>query len=241
MTATALRVLSYNIRSMRDDRAALVRVIRGCAPDVVCLQEVPRFLFWRGRRAWLAEQCGLRVAVGRRAAGLAVLAAPRFEVLHSEYHLLTRVPGLHRRALALAVLEDGGTRFVAASTHLDLVGPPRLAHAGEVIALLERVSDSYEAPVILTGDINEEPGGPAWELLAQAYPDAYLTSPRGTEHTYSARNPRKRIDGVFADGRIEVVGSGVPEEEALLADYRLATDHLPLLAELRLPEPEAAG
>jgi endonuclease/exonuclease/phosphatase family metal-dependent hydrolase len=231
---TAVRVLSYNIRSMRDDRAALVRVIRGCAPDVVCLQEVPRFLRWRGKRRWLAERCGLRVAVGRRAAGLAVLARPGFAILHSEYHLLSSVPGLHRRALAIAVLETGGARFVAASTHLDLVGAPRLAHAAEVVALLERVAGSYDAPVILTGDINEEPGGAAWELLAKAYPDAYLTAPRGTDHTFSAGNPRKRIDGVFADAQVEVTGCGVPEEEALLADYRLATDHLPLLAEIRL-------
>jgi endonuclease/exonuclease/phosphatase family metal-dependent hydrolase len=34
-----VRVLSYNVRSMRDDRAALARVIRACAPDIVCVQE----------------------------------------------------------------------------------------------------------------------------------------------------------------------------------------------------------
>ncbi|MFD0632519.1 endonuclease/exonuclease/phosphatase family protein [Catenulispora yoronensis] len=39
--AETVRVLSYNVRSLRDDRAALARVVRGCEPDVVCVQESP--------------------------------------------------------------------------------------------------------------------------------------------------------------------------------------------------------
>lgn len=36
-----IRVLSYNIRSMRDDTDALARVITACAPDLVLIQEAP--------------------------------------------------------------------------------------------------------------------------------------------------------------------------------------------------------
>src|SRR3954454_15258183 len=113
-----VRVLSYNIRSLRDDPAALARVVRGCRPDLVCLQEMPRFLSWRTKRRRLARHCELAVAAGRRAAGLAVLAGPRVRVLHREYHLLTRVPMLHRRGVAIAVAEVEGARLIAASTHL---------------------------------------------------------------------------------------------------------------------------
>ncbi|MGW5694584.1 endonuclease/exonuclease/phosphatase family protein, partial [Streptomyces asiaticus] len=56
--AAVVRVLSYNIRSMRDDREALARVIRACAPDVVCVQEAPRFFRWRKAAAWLARETG---------------------------------------------------------------------------------------------------------------------------------------------------------------------------------------
>ncbi|WP_119729681.1 endonuclease/exonuclease/phosphatase family protein [Thermomonospora amylolytica] len=232
---TGVRVLGYNIRSMRDDRAALTRVIRACAADLVCLQEVPRFWRWRARRDALAASCGLTVAAGRRPAGLAVLAGPRCRVLHAEYHLLSRVPGVHRRGLALAVLDVDGARVIAASTHLDLHPGPRRAHTAEILAVLDRVSREHSAPVILAGDINEQPGGPSWSLLADAFTDAYAAAPRGPEHTYSSRAPRLRIDGVFADRRITVLGCGVPGDPALAADLPLATDHLPLVADLRLP------
>lgn len=232
---TTVRVLSYNIRSLRDDRAALTRVIQGCEPDLVCLQEVPRFLRWRAKRQALARDCGLAVAAGRRTAGLAVLAGPRVRPIASEHHLLTRVPRLHRRGLAIAVVEIDGSRLIAAGTHLDLESGARRAHVGEVLALLERARRAYQAPVVLTGDINEQPGGEAWELLARALPDAYLTAPRGAELTFSARNPRKRIDGVFADRGLGVLGCGVPEDAVLAADYPSATDHRPVLTELTVP------
>ena len=251
---TVVRVLSYNVRSLRDDRAAVARVVRALRPDVVCLQEAPRFAGWRTRRRRLARACGLSVACGRRAAGLAVLAGPRARVVHREYHLLKRIPRLHRRGLAVAVLEfrdgdgpapaagrggSGAVRLVAASTHLDLRDGPRRLHTEEVLGILDRVRADHSAPVVLAGDINEEPGGASWTLLARHLQDAHAVAPRGEAATFSARNPRRRIDGVFADPGIEVVGCGVPAGEGIgeeiLADYRAATDHRPVLAELRPP------
>ncbi|GAA2099911.1 endonuclease/exonuclease/phosphatase family protein [Actinomadura alba] len=229
-----IRVLSYNIRSLRDDTTALERVVRGCAPDLVCLQEVPRFLLWRAKRRRFARHCGLTVGAGRRAAGLAVLAGPRATVLHQEYHLLTRVAGMHRRGLAIAVAEVQGVRLIAASTHLDLADLPRRAHVGQVLGLLERARCRYRAPVVLTGDINEDSGGQAWDLLARRFQDAYATAPAGMGHTYSARRPQRRIDAIFADPEVEVIGCGVPADAAVTADYARATDHRPVVAELAL-------
>jgi endonuclease/exonuclease/phosphatase family metal-dependent hydrolase len=226
-----VRVVSYNVRSLRDDVPALVRVVRGLEPDLVCLQEVPRLLFWRTRRRRFARSCGLAIAAGRRDAGLAVLAGPRVRVLHREHHLLVRVPRLHRRGLTIAVVEIERARLIAASTHLDLAEVPRRAHAGQVLALLERARERYEAPVVLTGDINEEAGGAAWDLLTRRFQDGHLVAPVGAGATFSARDPRRRIDAVFVDPEIEVVGCGVPD--AATSDYALATDHRPVVAELR--------
>ncbi|SEF46850.1 Metal-dependent hydrolase, endonuclease/exonuclease/phosphatase family [Thermomonospora echinospora] len=236
---TTVRALSYNIRSLRDDRAALMRVIRACDADLVCLQEAPRLLNWRARRRALAARTGLTPAAGRRPAGLAVLAGPRARRVHAEYHLLTRIPGLHRRGLALAVLEIDGARVIAACTHLDLAEDARRTHTAEVIGLLERARRRFQAPVVLGGDINEEPGGPSWDLLTSVFTDAYAAAPRGPAPTFSARRPRRRIDAIFTDPGIEVIGCGVPSDAAPPADYTRATDHLPVLADLRLPnEPQ---
>nr|WP_083733483.1 endonuclease/exonuclease/phosphatase family protein [Actinomadura sp. CNU-125] len=152
-----------------------------------------------------------------------------------EFHLLGPEPDLHRRGLAVAVLEIGGARFVAASTHLDLAAEPRRRHVREILDLLDRARERYGAPVVLAGDVNEEPGGPAWSLLAGRLRDGHAVAPAGEAATFSARNPRRRIDGVFADPDVDVVGCGVPGDEiAPTADYAAATDHRPVMAELRL-------
>ena len=38
-----LRVATYNLRGLKDDRHAAARVVRAMAPDVLLLQEVPRY------------------------------------------------------------------------------------------------------------------------------------------------------------------------------------------------------
>ncbi|XRQ02963.1 endonuclease/exonuclease/phosphatase family protein [Actinomadura welshii] len=236
----SVRLLSYNVRSLRDDPAAVVRVVRAFAPDVVCLQEVPRFWGWRRKRRRLARACGLRVAAGRRACGLAVLAAPHVRRVAREFHLLTPDPGLHRRALAVAVLETGGTRLIAASTHLDLADGPRLRHVDEILGHLDRARARHRAPVLLAGDFNEEPGGDSWNRLTEHFQDAYPAAPAGGEPTFPARDPHRRIDAVFADPDVRITGCGVPTgDTTLTADYPKATDHRPLLANVIVPETSA--
>lgn len=62
--AELVRVLSYNIRSQRDDRRALARVIRACEPDLVCVQESPRYWRPEGQAAWLARNTGTVILSG---------------------------------------------------------------------------------------------------------------------------------------------------------------------------------
>ncbi|RCV47582.1 endonuclease/exonuclease/phosphatase family protein, partial [Marinitenerispora sediminis] len=149
-----LRVLTYNIRSLRDDPRAVARVIRSCRPDVVCLQEAPRLLGWRRARRRLARWTSLTPAVNRRAGGLAVLVRPGVEVLHREHRVLRRVPGPHLRAVSVAVLEAHGRRLAVACTHLDLAAGARLRHAREALGVLERVAAERGAAPVLAGDLN---------------------------------------------------------------------------------------
>lgn len=216
---------------MRDDRTAIARVVNRLRPDVLCAQEAPRLLRWRRGRRWLARAAGLAPVLLERPTGLELYTAPRVSVLHREHHLLSRTLGRHRRGLALGVFEVGGARLAVACVHLDLAAGPRLRHAAEIAGLLRPFGD----PVVVAGDINEEPGGPAWRFLGGHLQDAWAVAPSGQEFTYSAAEPRRRIDGVFADRRIEVIGCGVPDDPALLAAYPAASDHRPVLAELRIP------
>ncbi|MFI8853909.1 endonuclease/exonuclease/phosphatase family protein [Streptomyces sp. 891-h] len=236
--SAVVRLLSYNIRSLRDDREALVRVIRACAPDVVCVQEAPRFFRWRKRAAWLARRTGLTyVTGGATAAGPMILASLRAHVERAEDVLLPRTPGLHQRGFAMAELRFGtAARLGVVSFHLSLQGRERRQQAR---ALLDRVAAPGVAPVVAAGDVNERPGGPAFGLLGEGLRDAWGLKPWGAEHTSPASEPVQRIDAVFAGEGVEVLGAGVPRglPGVTDADLRAATDHLPVLAALRVPVP----
>ena len=215
-----MRLLSYNVRSLRDDRAALTGTIRAAAPDVVCVQEAPRFFRSAPKCAALARESGLYVVTGgRSAAAMLILSALRVRVLATRDVRLSPSPRLHRRGLAVAVVEVDGARWTVASMHLGLDPAERLRHAREVLDVLS----AYDDPLVLAGDVNEHPGGPAWSLLAERLRDC------GGGPTFPARAPKRRIDAVFADPRLECVSCDVP----LLPGLDRASDHLPLLADLR--------
>ena len=224
-----LRLLSYNVRSLRDDAEAVARVIRDAEPHVVCVQEAPRLARWRSKCAALARRSGLVVVGGGRPAGAnLILSTLGVEVQVTRDVRFTTDPRLHHRGAALALLSLRGARFAVAGTHLDLVPGPRLRHVGE----LHRVLDSFAGgvPSVVAGDINDVPESQPWSLLGQTRPDAFAVAGAGTGFTYSATSPARRIDGVFADQRLAVKSATVLDS----ADVPLASDHRPLLVELEL-------
>ncbi|MGC5345911.1 endonuclease/exonuclease/phosphatase family protein [Streptomyces sp. DT171] len=233
--SVVVRVLCYNVRSLRDDREALVRVIRACVPDLVFVQEAPRFFRWRKKAARLAARAGLVVlGGGATAAGPLLLSSLRVAVERVEDVLLPRTPGLHRRGFATAVVRIGGTRIGLLSCHLGLDAAERTVQAG---TLLDRL-DAMEAPhAIVAGDLNDVPEGPAFRKLTDRLQDCWSVRPWGGEHTFSSDAPRRRIDAVLATDAVEVLGCGVPRglPGVTDADLRAATDHLPVLAVLRVP------
>ncbi|MFI6150146.1 endonuclease/exonuclease/phosphatase family protein [Streptomyces sp. NPDC051109] len=235
--SAVIRALSYNVRSMRDDEEALARVIRACAPDLVFIQEAPRFFRWRKHAARLAAKTDLVVlSGGATAAGPLLLCSMRAFVERTEDVLLPRTPGLHRRGFATAVVRFGAARVAVLSAHLSLDGAERRAQAE---LLLERLT-AMDAPYgIAAGDINEGPAGPSFTRLAGVLQDCGAVAPWGGGPTFPSRAPERRIDAVFATKGVEVLACGVPVDLPGLtpADLAAATDHLPVLAALGLAAP----
>src|SRR4051794_12223041 len=93
-----LRLLSYNVRSLRDDPVAVAAVIRACEPDVVAVQEAPRFLRWRSKRAAMARRCGMVVATADRPGGLVLMTTVGADIEQTGFALLPKTPRLHQRA-----------------------------------------------------------------------------------------------------------------------------------------------
>ncbi|MEV6396370.1 endonuclease/exonuclease/phosphatase family protein [Streptomyces sp. NPDC051907] len=230
-----IRVLSYNIRSLRDDEDALVRVIRACRPDLVFIQEAPRFFRWRKHAARLAAKSELVVLTGgATATGPMLLCSLRATVERTQDVLLPLTPGLHRRGFATAVVRIAGTRLGLLSCHLSLQSDERYAQAGMLLEQLKAMDVPY---AVAAGDLNDRPGGRTFRRLAGSLQDCRAVAPWGGEHTYSPGDPHQRIDAIFATDGVEVLGCGVPSglPGVTEADLRAATDHLPVLAALRVP------
>jgi endonuclease/exonuclease/phosphatase family metal-dependent hydrolase len=205
--------VSWNVRALRDGRAGVVAVLRRLAPDVVVVQEAPRLVLWRTSRELLARQAGLRVASRGWGAGNLVLAAPHVRVLGSRQVLFPRRPQLHRRGVVLSELVVDGLRVTVAGTHLDLEPEARRDSAGRVRAALP------PGPVVLGADVNEQPGGPAWDRLVAGLTDAR----DGLGPTFPAVEPRRWIDLVVTDLRVR---------SCEVVDVGAASDHRALLVEL---------
>jgi endonuclease/exonuclease/phosphatase family metal-dependent hydrolase len=226
-----LRLLTYNVRSMRDDRAALGRVISSAEADVVCIQEAPRFLRWRSLCAELARRSGLVVVTGgRTAAAQLILSNLRVDVLDRHDVKFSKDRRLHQRGTAIAVLRLSGATFAVAGTHLDLVEAPRLRHIGELNRAVARYVPA-DVPTFVAGDMNDRPGSRTWDALVADRTDAFAAAGVGSAFTSSAVNPHQRIDGIFVDHRITVRQARVIDHP----DVKIASDHLPVLAELELP------
>ncbi len=181
-----IRVLSYNIRSLRDDTDALARIIRACAPDLVLIQEAP-FLP-------LAQETGPpgsrvrprrpRRRRHRRGPRPAVLAPGDRRALGGRTPPLT--PGEHRRGFATAVVRIGGTRLGVLSCHLSLRQDERYEQGG---MLLDRLAGMGVDHVIAGGDLNDRPDGRTFERLAKELQDCWATAPWGEEYTWTPATP----------------------------------------------------
>lgn len=222
-----LRVASYNVRGLGDDVAAAVRVVRALAPDVLCLQEIPRRFLFGHRVADFAAACGLYWPGGSRGSGgTTVMTSLRVETLAVGHEGLPVGYFDQQRGFAWqrVRLPDHGIVCVV-SVHLSLRTRERKVHIAQV---LDRVP--HDVPLVLSGDLNEESTGRAWRTLASRL---RLVSPEGP--TFPSRGPRTRIDAIFAERGLAVAGAGSTAPVQLDPDDLVAaTDHLPVWTDLDL-------
>ncbi|MEU8241539.1 endonuclease/exonuclease/phosphatase family protein [Actinoplanes missouriensis] len=222
MSGVPLRVVSYNVHGMRDDRPALVGLIRELAPDVLVVQEAPRRFRWRDRCASLAADAGLVVAAGGLPAlGNLLLVSLRVAVHRTWCVRYPLTPGRHMRGAVFAELSvRGAGRFVVTGSHLATDPAERPAQAARW------KSELPDMPLVLAADLNEGPGGSAWRMVADG-----LTGDDRDVPTFPAVLPQRRIDGLFVSP-----GIAIERYEIISSDRaRGASDHLPVVADLLLP------
>ena len=216
-TRRSLRVMTYNIRGLHDDAAAVTEVLDESRPDVVAIQEPPRGPFGRRRLRRVAGAAGLEVAVqGGGARTTALLVRPDIPWVGGRAVRLPWRPGRTRRGMA--IMDAAGLRLV--SVHLGLSAEERARHLARVLAVVA----SAPAECVVAGDLNEGPGGPGRRRLALHLRD--LTADEGP--TYPAERPRQRIDAVLGSSGLRPTAARVVDGESVLR----ASDHRPVVVDL---------
>jgi endonuclease/exonuclease/phosphatase family metal-dependent hydrolase len=247
-----LRIMTYNVHSCigMDGKLSperIARVIDRYAPDIAALQELD---VGRVRTARMDQA---HVIAGHLE--MDFYFHPAMHVEEERYgdailtHLPMRLvkagplPGLpdkpyleSRGALWVAV-DVCGTEFHVINTHLGLLPRERKVQIDALLGTEWLSHPDCLGPVILCGDLNARPASPVCRRLRQRLNDAQTElrwyRPRGTFFPRFAA----RIDYVFVEPGLEVTDVEVPETELV----RVASDHLPLVVEVRTPTPTATA
>ena len=242
-----LRVMSYNVHSCigMDGRVSprrIARVIAQQAPDLVALQELDHGrLRSRGedQASAIAEQLGYHVTFlatitrGVERYGHAVLSRwPIRTVKVAELPTNSYSIWPEPRGALWSRVYLGNMPVNVLTTHLGLSAKERLA---QMQALLGRewlgpVLD--DQPIVLCGDFNLPPGTAPYRLVADRLCDVASEEDEAL-YTFISTRPFARIDHIFVSDHFAV------ERATVIRNYltRVSSDHLPLVAELRVKQP----
>jgi endonuclease/exonuclease/phosphatase family metal-dependent hydrolase len=221
----------------------IARVIARYAPDIVALQELDVGR-WRTNHIdqahciadYLQMEFHFHAALHTEEEqyGNAILTHLPMRLLKSAI-----LPGLAGKPLleprgALCVAIDAyGTEIQLINTHLSLYKKERQAQVQSLLSSDWLRHPNIHSPLILCGDFNMTPRSREWRKLHDRLPDAQVKlANHRPENTFFSRVPSARIDHVFLDDSIEMLGIEIPNTELV----RLASDHLPLIVELN-PQP----
>ena len=232
------------------DLQASIAVIRSHAPDVVGVQEVDRF--WS--RSGMLDQpavlsAGLEMKHHCYAANLdheadahspaahqyGTVVLSRFPILECANTLLPRTATNEQRGLTVAVIDTGGPPVRFYNTHLHTTAADRLLQTAQIGAIVDAAPPGIK---VLTGDFNARPGTPELAPIQSRFVDAWQSAGRAAAdnpdgHTSPARltgSPGSRIDYIYVSRDVSVESVQVPIDTAT----RVASDHYPVVAQLRL-------
>lgn len=240
-----LTVVTYNIHHAQgaDGVLDLERVavaLRDSGAVVITLQEVDRHFGIRSENvdqaSWLGRRLGMHVVFGanldldpvnagepRRQFGTAILS--KYPIRSWRNTLLPKLPAGEQRGLLEADIAVRGTTVRILTTHLQHDNTPeRLAQ----IAAIRDLTADGDRPTVLTGDMNALPDTEEYDALAETFTDVWPIVGQGDGFTFDSDAPQGRIDYVFTTNGVRARAATVLQT--------LASDHLPVRAELHLPD-----
>jgi endonuclease/exonuclease/phosphatase family metal-dependent hydrolase len=233
-----LRIATYNIHrgrglDRRTDASRIAAVIASLEADIIALQEViGPGADGMGQAEEIAAQLGMTPVMAPvrllrgRPFGNALIG--RFKVCgHHRYDLSWR--GREARGCQRVDLEVGPGVLHVYNVHLGTAILERRAQAVHLARILD--APSAGKPCVMLGDFNEWLRGPATRVLTERLGSLDL---RGRllkrRRTYPGVLPFLHLDHIYYRGEVEIVSAHVKRTRAAL----IASDHLPLVADLRI-------
>jgi endonuclease/exonuclease/phosphatase family metal-dependent hydrolase len=241
-----LRILTYNVHRCvgtdgRLDVGRVAAVIAAEAPDIVALQEVDVGRARTGgvdqaheiaRRLNMTPRFHAALRVEEELYGDAILTAlPHTVVKAGPLPGYPAAPMLEPRgALWLSINLGDGRALQVLNTHLGLVPREQQLQATALVGREWLGGSLRRDPIILTGDFNAVPRSHVYDLLTRALRNAHDFSTHGPRRvaTFPSRLPLLRIDHMFVSEGVRILGL----RAGVTALARLASDHLPLVADV---------
>lgn len=243
------RILTYNVhRCLGADRRLsphrIAEVIAACEADIVALQELD---VGRARTGGvdqvhlIARELGMSVhfhparRLGRGLFGDAVLTSlPARLVKAGPLPALAVARRIEPRGalwVAVDLGQEGEIQIV--NTHLSLIGRERVRQVAELLGPDWLGHCDCREPKILLGDFNAVPRSGAYRAVMREFGDAQRLMPHKgrPDPTFPARLPTLRLDHIFVSpASVRVTGIEIPRTPLT----RVASDHLPLLADFEV-------
>jgi hypothetical protein len=111
-----LRVMSIDARAIDRDPDAARAAVAARDVDVVAINEAPRYLRWRSKRAKLARQLGMVVATADRPGGMFLVTSLRVDVVDSAFTMSSSSAGTSPAVIVTTVeLRGAQWRIVVAA------------------------------------------------------------------------------------------------------------------------------
>jgi len=235
--AQDVRIATYNIHRCRGmDRrvvpARIIEVLRDINADVIALQEV---IGAGPVGSGQAEEIGAALGMGwvmncvrtlrQHQFGNVVLS--RYPISHqSSYDLTWRT--CEPRNCQRADLDINGRLLHVYNVHLGTAVLERRYQAGRLAAFVH--DRRVTGPKIILGDFNEWMKGLATKTLSSLFESVDISQHLKRRRTYPGLFPVVHLDHIYYDGKVEVVSVEMPRTRKAL----MASDHLPLVANLRI-------
>ena len=232
-----VRVCTSNIHRGRglDGRTRLERiagVLAGIDADIIALQEV---IGASPLKAGQAAELGAALGMGwvmaptrhLRTALFGNVVLTRLPVRHHVQYDLTWKTCEHRGVQRVDVaLEDDTLHFY--NVHL---GTSLMERRNQAARLATLVHDRrVTGPKIILGDFNEWARGIAKDVLAERLQSIDLSKHLSRRRTYPGFFPILHLDHIYYKGKVEVLKVTLPKDRMA----KMASDHLPLVADLRI-------